>query len=75
MVKVILFTALLSVGWLVWRFWPRDSPAKSLPGITLVEFDGDNSRERYTREIASLIGKGYDVVRPLIILNSLRHCD
>lgn len=65
MPDIMLFMATVSVGWLVWSFWYRVSPAKSLPGIPLVEFDGDNSRERYTSDIASLIGKGYDTVRTL----------
>ena len=60
MPDIMLFMATVSVGWLVWSFWYRVLPAKSLPGIPLVEFDGDNSRERYTSDIASLIGKGYE---------------
>ncbi|KAI7774072.1 hypothetical protein LA080_009309 [Diaporthe eres] len=56
----MLLTAALSVGWLVWSLWYKVSPARRLPGIPLVEFDGDNSRERYTSDAASLVGKGYD---------------
>ncbi|KAI0408374.1 cytochrome P450 [Xylaria palmicola] len=57
---VLLLVAVLSVGWLTWTLWGKVSPAKSLAGIPLVEFDGDNSRDRYTREAGSLLGKGYD---------------
>ncbi|KAI0431654.1 cytochrome P450 [Xylaria sp. FL1042] len=57
---VLLLVAVLSVGWLTWTLWRKVSPAKSLAGIPLVEFDGDNSRDRYTREAGSLLGKGYD---------------
>lgn len=60
---IMLVTAAFSVGWLVWSLWYMVSPTKSLPGIPLVEFDGDNSRERYTSDAASLVGKGYDTVR------------
>lgn len=71
MTPITLFTAALSVGWLVWSLWHKVSPAKLLPGIPLVEFDGDNSRERYTKEAASLVGKGYDTVRLLTLLGRL----
>lgn len=64
MSPITFFTAALSVGWLVWSLWYKLSPAKQIPGIPLVEFDGDNSRERYTKDAASLVGKGYDMVRP-----------
>lgn len=40
-------------------------PAKSLPGIPLVQFGGSNSREKYTSDAGSLIGKGYDTVRTI----------
>lgn len=55
---ITFFTAALLVGWLVWILWHKVSPAKQRPGIPLVEFDGDNSRERYTKDAASLVGKG-----------------
>lgn len=65
MPPIMLLTAILSVGWLVWGLWCKVSPVKGLPGIPLVEFDGDNSRERYTKDAADLLGKGYDSVRAL----------
>ncbi|KAI8946243.1 cytochrome P450 [Xylaria longipes] len=61
MSPTMLSIAALSVGWLIWSIWDKVSPAKSLPGIPLVEFDGDNSRERYTSEAGSLLSKGYDM--------------
>ncbi|XXG98967.1 hypothetical protein Hte_005300 [Hypoxylon texense] len=60
MSPIILVTAVASVAWLLWSLWGKVSPAKSLPGIPLVEFDGDNSRERYTSDAGSLLSKGYD---------------
>ncbi|KAJ0121941.1 hypothetical protein J7T55_002451 [Diaporthe amygdali] len=57
---IMVVAAAFSLGWLVWSLWHMVSPAKSLPGIPLVQFDGDNSRERYTSDAASLVGKGYD---------------
>lgn len=65
MSPITLLTAGFSLGWLVWILWSKISPAKSLPGIPLVEFSGDNSRARYTSEAGSLLGKGYDTVRIL----------
>lgn len=54
----IFFAAAVSVGWLLWNLWDNVfdmvSPAKSLPGIPLVKFDGDNSRERYVSDAGSL---------------------
>ncbi|KAI8633139.1 hypothetical protein F5Y19DRAFT_471398 [Xylariaceae sp. FL1651] len=41
----------------------KTSPARSLPGIPLVEFGGGNSRERYTSDAGSLLIKGYDTIR------------
>ncbi|GAW16232.1 hypothetical protein ANO14919_056550 [Xylariales sp. No.14919] len=61
MSPVLLAIAVLSVGWLAWSLWEKVSPAKSLPGIPLVEFDGDNSRERYSSDAGSLLSKGYDM--------------
>jgi hypothetical protein len=60
---ITLITAALSLGWLAWTLCRKVSPAKRLPGIPLVEFDGDNSRERYASEAASLLVKGYDTFR------------
>ncbi|KAI1114346.1 cytochrome P450 [Nemania sp. NC0429] len=60
MSSVLILVAILAVGWLTWTLWGKVSPAKSLACISLVEFDGDNSRDRYTREAGSLLGKGYD---------------
>ncbi|KAI0842522.1 cytochrome P450 [Hypoxylon sp. FL0890] len=60
MSPIMLFTAAVSVAWLLWNLWGKVSPAKSLPGIPLVEFDGDNSRERYTSDVGSLLSKGYE---------------
>ncbi|KAI1424626.1 cytochrome P450 [Xylaria sp. FL1777] len=57
---VLISTAAISIGWLLWMVWSKISPAKSLPGIPLVEFEGDNSRQRYTSDAASLLLKGYD---------------
>lgn len=51
-----------STLWLATVLWRKVYPAKTLPGIPLVEFDGDNSRDRYTKEAASLLVKGYDNV-------------
>ncbi|KAJ2980388.1 hypothetical protein NUW58_g6955 [Xylaria curta] len=61
MSPVLLVITALSVGWLVWSLWEKVAPAKTLPGIPLVEFDGDNTRERYTSDAGSLLGKGYDM--------------
>lgn len=60
--SAMLLTAGLSLAWLAWTLWGKISPSKSLPGIPLVEFSGDNSRERYTSDAGSLLGKGYDTV-------------
>lgn len=65
MSPMLFLTAALSVGWLVWSLWYKVSPARRLPGIPLVEFDGNNSRERYTRDAASLVRKGYEKVTPV----------
>lgn len=73
MSPILLFITALSCGWLVWSLWHKASPAKRLPGIPLVEFDGDNSRERYTSDAASLLGKGYDMVEPFLAV-SLQPC-
>lgn len=53
----------LSAAWIGWRYWCTVVPASILPGIPLVEFDGDNSRERYTKDATRLLGIGYDKVR------------
>ncbi|KAI1772403.1 cytochrome P450 [Hypoxylon cercidicola] len=58
---ITLFTAAVSVAWLLWNLLGKVSPAKSLPGIALVEFDGDNSKERHTSEAGSLLSKGYEM--------------
>lgn len=60
---LLLITALLC-GWLVWTFWFKASPAERLPGIPLVKFTRDNSREQYISDATSLSGKGYDMVEP-----------
>lgn len=73
MSPILLFITALSCGWLVWSLWYKASPAKRLPGIPLVEFDGDNSREHYTSDAASLVGKGYEMVEPFIAI-SLQPC-
>lgn len=58
-----IITAALSIGWLVWKLWENNSPAKKLPGIPLVEFAENNSRQRYATEAGSLLGRGYETVR------------
>lgn len=65
MSPILLFITALSCGWLAWSLWCKASPARRLPDIPLVEFDGNNPRERYTSDAASLLGKGYDTVRTL----------
>ncbi|OTA96278.1 hypothetical protein M434DRAFT_19733 [Hypoxylon sp. CO27-5] len=60
MSPIILIAVAVSVGWLLWNLWGKVSPARSLPGIPLVEFDGDNSRERYTSDVGNLLRKGYE---------------
>lgn len=60
---ITLITAILTIGWLAWKFWENVSPAKSLPGIPTVEFDENNTRQRYATEAGSLLGKGYETVR------------
>lgn len=60
MSPIMLLTAVVFAAWLLCNLWGKVSPAKSLPGIPLVEFDGDNSRERYTSDAGSLLSKGYD---------------
>lgn len=65
MSPVLLLIAVLSVGWLAWSLWGKVSPAKSLLGVSLVELDGENSRERYASDSKSLLSKGYDMVRTL----------
>ncbi|KAF7536902.1 hypothetical protein G7054_g4175 [Neopestalotiopsis clavispora] len=57
---ITLITAIVTIGWLAWKFWENVSPAKSLPGIPTVEFDENNTRQRYTTEAGSLLGKGYE---------------
>ncbi|KAI4862257.1 cytochrome P450 [Hypoxylon rubiginosum] len=56
----MLFTAVISVAWLLWNLYGKVSLAKSLPGIPLVEFEGDNSRERYPSDAGNLLSKGYE---------------
>ncbi len=72
MSATLLFVAAVSVGWLAWRFWGTVSPAKLLLGVPLVEFDGDNSRERYAKDAGSLLDKGYDEVQ--FLRPPLRRC-
>ncbi|KAI1329406.1 cytochrome P450 [Xylariaceae sp. FL0255] len=57
---VVLSTIAISLGWIFWLVWPKILPAKSIRGIPLVEFKGDNSRQRYTSDAASLLVKGYN---------------
>ncbi|KAI1381699.1 hypothetical protein F4677DRAFT_439515 [Hypoxylon crocopeplum] len=58
---ITLFTAAVLVAWLLWNLRGKVSSAKSLPSIPLVEFDGDNSRERHTSEAGSLLSKGCEM--------------
>jgi hypothetical protein len=63
---IAILTAALSIAWLVWKFWEITSPAKSLRGVPLVEFDENNTRQRYATEAGSLLGKGYETVSYII---------
>ncbi|KAH9904511.1 cytochrome P450 [Xylariomycetidae sp. FL2044] len=58
---VIILTTVGSVSWLVWALWRKTSPATTLPGIPLVEFEGDNTKERYVSDAGTLLSRGYDM--------------
>lgn len=57
---LILTTTVLSIAYSAWVFWGKMALVKGLPGIPMVEFDGDNSKDRYTSDAGSLLRKGYD---------------
>lgn len=62
MIASLLGVTACTAGLLAWRLWYNKAPATALPGVQLVEFDGDNSRERYAKEAASLLQQGYNKV-------------
>lgn len=60
-----ILTVLIGIASLVLlakNVWRKGNPSEYLPGIPLVEFDGDNSEERYIKNTDALVTKGYEQV-------------
>lgn len=60
-----VLTVLIGIASLVLlakNMWRKGNPSEHLPGIPLVEFDGDNSKERYIKYTDALVMKGYEQV-------------